>query len=411
MYAGTHRNGMRGAVKVLHRHCAQEPSVTKRFRREGYIANTVGHPGVVRVLDDDVDDDGSPFLVMELLSGAPLHDRLASNGGTIGPREALLLADQLLDVLAAAHERGVVHRDIKPENLFLTADGELKVLDFGIAHFDESAEDGRSQTMAGVAMGTPAYMSPEQARGRWDLVGPQSDLWSVGATLFVALSGQFVHDEETTVETLAAAFTKPARSLATVVAGAHPVLVDLVDRALERKLCNRWADARAMQDAVRAAHVAMFAEPLPAIVSRPRVVSSTQPPAARISQGAATMAATASRAVEPIRARGAWVASALAVVGLVSSLGIIAVRARPAAQTTAKTLVHRGVSELVAATTLDPADPAAPNRVSATTTSAPPHRASLPASSGLPSSLTAARSAGPPGRPAPRPVSIYERRY
>src|ERR1017187_8862012 len=204
VYAATHRNGMRGAVKILHRHRSLDTDIAARFRREGYIANKVAHPNAVRVLEDDIDDDGSVFLVMELLEGATLRDRASQHGGTLPPDEGLLAVDQLLDVLAVAHDAAIVHRDVKPENVFVTTGGQVKILDFGIARLSEPSPEGHSATMAGLALGSPAFMSPEQARGRWDLVDAQSDVWSVGATMFTLLSGQDVHSAETVPELLAA---------------------------------------------------------------------------------------------------------------------------------------------------------------------------------------------------------------
>jgi eukaryotic-like serine/threonine-protein kinase len=266
VYAATHRNGMRGAVKILHRHRSVDPDIAARFRREGYIANKVDHPNAVSVLDDDVDDEGSAFLVMELLEGSTLRDRSQAHGGTLDPDEVLLAMDQLLDVLAVAHDAAIVHRDVKPENVFITAGGQVKILDFGIARLSEPGAPGHSETMAGLPMGSPAFMSPEQARGRWDLVHAQSDVWSVGATMFTLLSGQDVHTEQTVPELLAAIFSKPARSLAAVVPDAHSALVDVVDGALQLRISDRWTDARAMQEAVREAYLAMYGVPLPARV-------------------------------------------------------------------------------------------------------------------------------------------------
>ena len=196
VYAATHRNGMRGAVKILHRHRSLEPETAARFRREGFIANKVAHPNVVRVLDDDTDDDGSVFLVMELLEGSTLRDRAGASGGTLTAAEVLLAVDQLLDVLAVAHDASIIHRDIKPDNVFVTTDGQVKMLDFGIAKlFDPAAK--HSETVTGLPMGSPAFMSPEQARGRWDIVDVQSDVWAVGATMFTLLTGKDVHTADT----------------------------------------------------------------------------------------------------------------------------------------------------------------------------------------------------------------------
>ena len=219
LFAATHRNGSRAAVKILHRERSVVPEVRARFLREGYIANAVGHPGVVRVLDDDVDDDGSVFLVMELLEGSALHER----GRRVGraPRRrrgARSIADQLLDVLAAAHDRGIVHRDIKPENLFVTRDGRVKLLDFGIARLRDAGSQRGDDRRTALRMGTPAFMPPEQARGRWDLVDARTATSGrVGATMFTLLTGEIVHAGDTPAEIIVASFTRQARPLATAL--------------------------------------------------------------------------------------------------------------------------------------------------------------------------------------------------
>ena len=145
VYSGTHRNGSRVAVKVLHPNISAVGDIRDRFLREGYIANRVPHEGVVRALDDDVTESGECFLVMELLEGTTLDRMWEAAGFKLGVEEVASLADRLLDVLEAAHGVGIVHRDIKPENLFITATGELKVLDFGIARI----ADGVSKTASG----------------------------------------------------------------------------------------------------------------------------------------------------------------------------------------------------------------------------------------------------------------------
>ncbi len=158
-------------IKVLHPAYARRSEVKERFLREGYAANRVNHSGVVKVLDDDEiaggPDEGGAFLVMELLEGQSLEDRL-EQGPPIDERELLPIVAAVLDVLEAAHKADVIHRDLKPENLFLARDPEkpdapphIKILDFGLARVAEG-----NKTMAGVAIGTPSYMPPEQAAGR-----------------------------------------------------------------------------------------------------------------------------------------------------------------------------------------------------------------------------------------------------
>jgi serine/threonine-protein kinase len=253
VYAGTHRNGSRAAVKVLHPELTSHPDARARFLREGYAANAVGHDGAVRVLDDDVSEDGSLFLVTELLDGETLEDRRIRLGGRLPEADVLTAVDQILDVLAAAHSKEVVHRDLKPENIFLTRAGKVKVLDFGIARLRE-LQPGAQATKSGVTMGTPAFMPPEQALGLWADVDASSDLWAVGATMFALLSGQAIHDGRTANEVLLAAMTRPAPPLSTVVPGISPDVADLVDRALSFDKAGRWSDARTMQMAVQRAY-------------------------------------------------------------------------------------------------------------------------------------------------------------
>ena len=216
VYAATHRNGKRVAVKVLHAEMSHDDEVKQRFLQEGYAANTIQHEGAVSVLDDDVAADGSAFIVMELLEGETVERRWERSGQRLPAREVLAIVEQLLDVLAAAHAKNVVHRDIKPENLFITQVGQLKVLDFGIARVFEAQRGRATTTRAGVVMGTPAFMAPEQARARWDEVDGRTDLWAVGATMFTLLSGRHVHEGVSGNEQLILSATTPAPSLASV---------------------------------------------------------------------------------------------------------------------------------------------------------------------------------------------------
>src|SRR4051812_38757370 len=126
VYAATHRNRKRFAVKMLHVEFSVRSDARTRFVREGYVANSVAHPGVVAILDDDVDETGSAFIVMELLDGVTVDALSTATGTAVPVREALGIAYQLLDVLQAAHQNSVVHRDIKPANLFVLRDGQLK---------------------------------------------------------------------------------------------------------------------------------------------------------------------------------------------------------------------------------------------------------------------------------------------
>jgi hypothetical protein len=252
VYAATHRAGKRVAVKVLHPALGASEDVRRRFLKEAYAANAVDHPGVVGVSDDDVTEDGSAFLVMDLLEGETVEARRKRGGGKLDVAAVLLVAEQVLDTLAAAHEKGIVHRDLKPENLFFTTAGQVRTLDFGIARFREPGDESTS-TQTGLTMGSPAFMAPEQARGRWSEVDARTDLYAMGATMFTLLSGQLVHGKGNVNETLIAAATKPAPPLASIAPDVPQAVAAVVDRALSFEMGARWADARAMQKAVRAA--------------------------------------------------------------------------------------------------------------------------------------------------------------
>jgi serine/threonine-protein kinase len=240
-------------LKVLHPEISLDREWRARFLREGRVANAVGHDGAVKVLDDDTTEDGSVFLVLELLEGESLEERLIRLGGRLPEKEVLWIADQLLDVLVAAHARGVVHRDLKPDNLFLTCAGSLKVLDFGIARLREMTT-ASTATHNGGTMGTPAFMAPEQARGLWEEVDAQSDVFAVGATMFTLLSGRNVHEGRTPNEEILSAMTVPPRPLAWVVPGVAPVVAQVVDAALAFEKGKRWPSAQRMQEAVRDAY-------------------------------------------------------------------------------------------------------------------------------------------------------------
>jgi serine/threonine-protein kinase len=253
VYAAVHRNGNRVAIKVLSPELTANLAVRQRFLREGYAANRVGHEGAVKVLDDDVAAGELVFLVMELLEGETLAARAQRLGRKLPPAEVATAASALLEVLACAHANGIVHRDVKPANVFLTRTGRLKLLDFGIASLAEMS-GGAGGTRPGSRMGTPGFMAPEQARGRWHEVDARTDIWAVGAAMFSLLAGRPVHAGETEDEAIIAAATTPAPSLAVVEGGLPHALVAVVDRALHLDPAQRWqsaAQCRAALEEVR----------------------------------------------------------------------------------------------------------------------------------------------------------------
>ena len=252
VYEATHRNGTRVAVKVLHREIASIWGGKQRFLREGYIANQIRHPGVVRIIDDDEDADGTVFIVMELLEGRTLESELKACGGRMPAARVVAITDALLDVLDASHAAGVVHRDIKPDNLFLTFGG-MKVLDFGIARLADSA----NATKSGQLMGTAEFVAPEQAGGLVREIDARTDLFSVGAMMFTLISGELVHRARTSIEYMVYAATKPARSIVDAMPEVDRGLAEVIDIALAFEKERRWASAKKMQTALRSAAMGM----------------------------------------------------------------------------------------------------------------------------------------------------------
>jgi serine/threonine protein kinase len=249
VYEAAHRNGARVAIKMMHTDLSVDAVFVRRFLREGYAANAVGHRQVVLVHDDDIDENGAAFLVMELLEGKSLQAMLDESPGGLPVRDVLAWTRTLLNVLAAAHDKGILHRDLKPSNLFLTRERELKVLDFGLAAATKPSGSSTVDTRSSFVLGTPAFMSPEQARGRWELVDARSDIWAVGATLFTLLSGEHVHVATTAQEQLGMAMTVSPRSLGEANRKLSTDVVRLVDRSLAFEPSDRFQSVRDLLEA------------------------------------------------------------------------------------------------------------------------------------------------------------------
>lgn len=252
VYAATHRNGARVAIKMLHPTISASQQIRARFIREGYLANKVDHPGVVRVLDDDVDDsDQSAFLVMDLIVGTTLAERAMER--LLDAGEVLDVAEQVLLVLHAAHEKSIVHRDLKPDNLLVDKDGKVHVLDFGIARLLDDVTGGATNTKTGTAFGTPGFMAPEQALGKTAQISARTDLYALGATLFALVCGDFVHAAENPQELLILVATQPARSLGDLAPQMSADVVAIIDKSTRNLPDERWSSAAAMLEAVRGA--------------------------------------------------------------------------------------------------------------------------------------------------------------
>ncbi len=259
VYEGRHRNGARAAIKVLHSHLSRHREVRERFRREAYVSNRIEHPGAVKCLDDDVAPDGpdagTAYIVMELLSGESLEQRIEREP-PLNELEFLRLAGSVLEVLRIAHAQGIVHRDLKPDNLFLARVPEggpaavrVKVLDFGMARLLQE----QAITSYGVALGTPSFMSPEQASGRNDEVDGRTDLFALGATGYRIRTGRRIHDADSLIELVRKMAYTPAPRIRSIDPLVSEPFARIIDRALEFKRDDRYEDAAAMFADVRKA--------------------------------------------------------------------------------------------------------------------------------------------------------------
>jgi hypothetical protein len=235
------------AIKVLPATFSQDSDRLKRFEQEAQAAGALNHPNITAVHDFG-SHDGSPYIVTELLEGETLRSRLGP--GALSPRKAIDYAVQIAKGLAAAHEKGIVHRDLKPENVFLTKDGRVKILDFGLAKLKpEGPETGQTDmrtvsggTQPGVVLGTMGYMAPEQVRGR--AADKRSDLFSFGTILYEMLSGQRAFRGDTAADTITAILTKEPPDLSQTNKDIHPGLDRIVRHCLEKNPEERFESAR-----------------------------------------------------------------------------------------------------------------------------------------------------------------------
>ena len=236
------------------------PDAEARFLREARITALLEHPNIISVHEIGRSDDGQLFCTQRLVRGDE-HGRVGTLGQAMGGlttlAERLALLPRLLDVCDAisyAHEHGVVHRDLKPDNVVLGRLGETVVLDWGLARVLSQGEApaGPVQTLEGQAIGTPLYMSPEQAHGRRDLIGKTSDVWSLGVMLYELLAGAPPFLGTSLVEVMEKVQSSPVPPLLQRSPGVPRALAALVMRALERDQARRYPDAKALADDLRA---------------------------------------------------------------------------------------------------------------------------------------------------------------
>jgi serine/threonine-protein kinase len=265
-------------IKVLPEQFAKDSDRVARFQREAKLLASLNHPNIAAI-HGLKEADGTHFLVLELIEGDTLADRLKR--GAIPVEESLKLALQIAEALEAAHEKGVIHRDLKPANIKVTPDGKVKVLDFGLAKAFAGDQEDRNlsnsptlslaATQQGIILGTAAYMSPEQARG--ESVDKKADIWAFGVVLFEMLTGRKIFDARTVSDSLAAVLMRepewggPPPNL-------HPRIRLLLERSLKKEPQNRYSgisDARVDIQEVLADPSGVFAQPVTAAKSRKKL--------------------------------------------------------------------------------------------------------------------------------------------
>ena len=238
------------AIKVLPASFSQDADRLRRFEQEAKAAGVLNHPNITAVYDIGTSStDGSPYVVQELLEGETLRSELAA--GRFSPRKAIDSATQIAEGLAAAHEKGIVHRDLKPENLFVTRDGRVKILDFGLAKLTQNEGSGSAVTNLptetrgtepGVVLGTLGYMSPEQVRGK--SADARSDIFSFGAILYEMLSGQRAFRGDSAADTMSAILREDPPDLSLTNQSISPGLERVVRHCLEKNPERRFQSAR-----------------------------------------------------------------------------------------------------------------------------------------------------------------------
>ncbi|HEY1958659.1 MAG TPA: serine/threonine-protein kinase [Polyangiaceae bacterium] len=284
----------RFAIKVLHAEMARDPEIVARFQREAESASSIGHPNVIDVYDVHKTPEGVPYIVGEFLEGQEFGGQLETQG-RVDVATAVHIARQVCRALSAAHKKGIVHRDMKPENVFLVQhDGAVtvKVIDFGISKAAEGGQGTRQAnlTKTGMIMGTPSYMSPEQARG--DRVDHRADVYAVGAMLYHALTGKKPFETDDPASTLSLVLTEEPERPRKLAPDMPEALELVVQRAMAKEASDRFSSMEELEAALApfdAGSVAIAPAPSrPGNPSRPTIVSRADPTARTMMAQAAT---------------------------------------------------------------------------------------------------------------------------
>ena len=233
------------AVKVLRQELMHDPDLVRRFKNESKAISLLNHPNIVKVYDVSVSEN-LQYIVMEYVDGMTLREYLNERGGKLTSRETVHFISQILKALDHAHRNGVVHRDIKPQNIMLLDNGQLRMMDFGIARISRA----ENQLTGGKAMGSVHYISPEQAKG--DETDFTSDIYSVGVMMYEMLSGHLPFDADDVVEVAIKQISDKPQSLQELAPNVPHGLVEITERAMAKRPDNRYASAAEMLGALNA---------------------------------------------------------------------------------------------------------------------------------------------------------------